>query len=187
MPYKPATRESTLVRRIKASDEALAATLTKRPLTRDQQVILRSIAKAPWPGHGWTWENNSTTTRLLDALAKRGLVTVAEAPDSVGRVRTTYTATSVVRTALREVEAEAEAARVAHDAERDAEKRERDLRAYHAKVSLVRTLEAALTVAIQEGALLSDSEATQAALAHVAALAEAAHQDARRLDLEVSA
>jgi len=49
-----------------------------RPLGENQQIILRSLLdnSGYWHvGCGWYWDTYSGTTRLMESLLKRGLVT----------------------------------------------------------------------------------------------------------------
>lgn len=47
----------------------------------NQRICLRTMAgsngsstRRPYPGGGWSWDNESTTRRILDSLVNRGLV-----------------------------------------------------------------------------------------------------------------
>lgn len=72
-------------------------TITKprkqRKLGEVQEGVLRALRehRVFYAGCGWTWENYSTTVRVLDSLVKRGLATRIERPTLGPGVRGTYT------------------------------------------------------------------------------------------------
>jgi hypothetical protein len=58
-----------------ATTRATATTIIERRLGRNQRETLSALrTNGPWPGNGWTWSNNSTTRRIIQSLARRGLV-----------------------------------------------------------------------------------------------------------------
>ena len=154
----------------------VAGNVIKAPLTENQAGILESIAARPWPGSGWTWSNNSTTERLLDALVAKGLV--AKTEQGFGPRRASYRAIAGVSAAYHAQEQERQQAYLARQAEKNAAEREQAREALGRSQRLVRTLNAALDLLAveQEDAIHGDlfshvsREDVVAARAHVAAI-----------------
>jgi hypothetical protein len=48
-----------------------------RPLGETQQAVLKSLSREGFwfDGCGWLWDNRSGTTKIMESLLKRGLVT----------------------------------------------------------------------------------------------------------------
>ena len=105
--------------RLRADNPELGPALAR--LGTDQQGVLDSIARQPYPDGGWHWNGPTATVRLLDGLVKRGLVT----KDDAGR----YAATSAVSKALSDLKADqhakmdADRARINAEREAAAERR----------------------------------------------------------------
>lgn len=66
----------------------------ERPLGKNQALALKTLKErnnGVWtPGCGWTWNNYSTTVRLLDSLVRRGLVTKTEGTNRAGQIYPIY-------------------------------------------------------------------------------------------------
>lgn len=83
---------------------------TARPLGEIQQYALTALREqGTWYGTGWVWGNFSTTVRIMESLAKRGLVTRAPYTSRWTNIQHRYTITEAgikaVPTALERVEA----------------------------------------------------------------------------------
>ena len=51
-------------------------------LGKRQRNVLRELANhGKWTGHGWQWENFSTTNTVLASMLKYGLVEIVEVAD----------------------------------------------------------------------------------------------------------
>ncbi len=61
----------------------------ERPLGDNQALALKTLKErnnGVWtPGCGWTWNNYSTTVRLLDSLVRKSLVTKTEGTNRTGQ------------------------------------------------------------------------------------------------------
>lgn len=68
-----------------------------------QRCVLRELVDRPWfAGCGWAWAGEQTTRRIMDGLARRGLVDKTDSP-TPGRTgqRTTYTINRAGREAIK--------------------------------------------------------------------------------------
>lgn len=65
----------------------------QRPLGKNQEGVLEALKRHRvfYAGCGWTWDNYSTTVRILDSLVVRGLVTCRTFPLTEPGPRGTYT------------------------------------------------------------------------------------------------
>ena len=76
-----------------------------KPLGTSQQSALRTLAERNngrwWPGCGWQWANESSTRRIMESLARRGLAERVEDPNRPSHVE--YVITDAGRAAARKV------------------------------------------------------------------------------------
>lgn len=165
---------SLIERGLREAPESVLAMLRKYPLTDDQVGYLRALAE-----HGantFVWGNASTSNRLDAALVNKGVAIRQTGGDTGVRGGGRVVPAPYIREAYLAQKAESDREYAARKEAEAAANREKHAALVAERESALRTLGAALDVALQEGALERTSPGVVAAQALLARLTEAGVQ-----------